>query len=256
MTEENVAPQLVAKPVSRKQTETGMPAPPAGSATEERQSHDDLEHVLEVERLERERAQLLVKLQDKEQAEQELRRENALLRETAPTVVFPPESIPPPAPVPSVPPSELEFLKQSLEIQSIEKTLVKSGWARKATIFGVLVAMAWNAFNTYRSRVPEQKVDGLKARVTQNEQLSRDEVEERALERQRTLQALRAIECWGKQTRGGFQRQGLDLSSLPSGGVKALKLGDEDPNRPGPPRFIAEEKCPDFPKLPPEGAAR
>lgn len=253
MTEEIAAPQLTAQPVPRKQTSAGMPAPPPEAALVleegDRQSHDDIEHVLEVERIERERAELLAQNQD-------LKQENALLRETAPTVVFPPESIPPPAPVPSKPPDEFELLKTNLDIKNIEKVLVKTGWARKATVVGVLLAMAWNAFNTYRSLVPEKKVDGLQARVTQNEQLSEKDITERVLEKQRTLQALRALECWGKQTRGGFQRQGLDLPSLPAGGIKALKLGDEDPNRPGPPRFIAEEKCPDFPKLPPEGAAR
>jgi hypothetical protein len=66
---------------------------------------------------------------------------------------------------------------------------------------------------------------------------------------------MRAIECWAKQLRGASRRQGLDLPSLPPGGITAFKLGDEDPNKPGPPRFVAVEKCPDFPPLPPDMAA-
>jgi hypothetical protein len=250
--EQNEAPQLVAKPVSRKQTEMGMPAPPPTANEEheaERQSYDDIEQVARIDQLERERAQLLVKLQDKEQ-------EVALLREIAPTVVFPPDSTPPPAPVPSKPPDEFELLKANLEIEKIEKTLVKSGLARKAMAIGIFLAIGWNAFNSYRARLPEKKVDGLQARVTQNEQLTERDVTERVLEKQRTLQALRAFECWGKQMRGGFQRQGLDLPALPAGGITVYRIGDEDPNHPGPPKFIATEKCPDFPRLPPEGAPR
>jgi len=247
--EESTAPPTGmprALPVPRMQTPVGMPAPPPiappADLAPDRESYDDLEQVLRLERIESERATLLAQNQD-------LKQENALLRETTPTLVFPPASIPPPAPAtaPSLPP---------LDINALRKAVQGSPLGRAAVILGIAAAIAWNAFNTFRAAVPEKRVDGLQARVSQNEQMGEKEIIERALEHQRTLQALRALECWGKQTRGGFQRQGLDLSSLPAGGIKALKLGDEDPNRPGPPRFIAEEKCPDFPKLPPEGAPR
>src|SRR5262245_31724080 len=88
--EENAVPPRgdhlpVAAPIARKQTPIGMPAPPANGPDSDgdRQSHDDLEHVLEVERLERDRAKLLADLQDAQA-------ENRLLREIGPAVVFPP----------------------------------------------------------------------------------------------------------------------------------------------------------------------
>ena len=93
------------------------------------------------------------------------------------------------------------------------------------------------------------------ARLSQNEQMSADDLKAQALKSDRDLRRARAEYCYFKQIRGALQRQGLDLQSLPAGGVKALRLGDDDPNRPGVPRFVAEEKCPDYPPLPPELAA-
>lgn len=225
--EENVAPQV--------------PRP-----DEARVSLDDAEHVRELERLERERAQLLAKLKDAEQ-------ENKLLRETTPTVVFPPPSIPPPAAVPASP---VVTSSAPADIKAIEKAIIGSKIGRRLVAIGIALGLIWNAFNTVRQQVPIQKAEQAAARTQQNEQLSAQESERLALERQRTLQALRAIRCWAKQTRGGFQRQGLDLTSLPSGGIRVLRVAQEDPNRPGPPTFIVDEKCPDFPELPPEGSPR
>jgi hypothetical protein len=189
---------------------------------------------MEVERLERERVQLLVKLQDKEQ-------ENRLLRETAPTVVFPPPSIPPAAPVPVI-------HSEPMDVKAIEKAISGGRLGKAAIGIGVLVALGWNAFNSVRS-APE-KVEAVQARVTQSEQQRDQKLIQDTLERQRTLQALRAIACWGKQLRGASARQGLDLPSLPPGGVTALRLDQGDPSKP--PAFVASEKCPDFPQLPPE----
>jgi hypothetical protein len=123
---------------------------------------------------------------------------------------------------------------------------------RVSVALGIALALAWNAFNSARVRVPEQKVDAVQARQQQNEQLSSKELEAQVLERERNLQRWRAVFCWAKQLRGASARQGLDLPSLPPGGINALRLGEEDPNRPGPPRFVADEKCPDFPPLPPQ----
>lgn len=229
--EENVAPQVVAKPQ--------RPPVPV------RAGHDDAEQVRELEKLERERAALLVQLQDTKQ-------ENKLLREMAPTVVFPPPSIPPPAKVPQVTVSS-----SPADIKAIEKMIVGSKLGRSAIVVGILAALAGNAFNMVRQQVPIQKAEQAVARTQQNEQLSAQESAQLALERQRTLQALRAIKCWAQQTRGGFQRQGLDLTSLPPGGIRVLRLAEEDPNRPPkPPIFIVDEKCPDFPELPPDSSAR
>ncbi len=238
---------LVAPPVTRKSTQIGMPAPPVPSG--DRASHDDLDRVLEIERFERERAQLLVKLQDAEAAKEAAEREAEQLR--TPTAAFPPVSVPPPPNLPSPVPSLIE-IKTEADIKKLEKYIVSSRLGRGAITVGILVALAWNGFNTARVRVPEQKVDAVQARQQQNERLSTKELEAQVLERQRNLQRMRAIECWARQLRGASARQGLDLPSLPPGGVTAYKLGDEDPNRPGPPRFIAVEKCPDFPELPPE----
>lgn len=242
--EKNVAPQLqTAQRVARKPTPVGMPAPPHVEE-QDRQSYDDIEHVAEVERLERERAQLLAELQDAKQ-------ENRLLRETAPTVVFPPPSIPPPGE-----PRAPKIDSESPDIKAIEKAILKSRLGRTVIGIGVLVAIGWNAFNTVRSTIPLQKAEAVQARVAQNEQASTKDIEARTLERERAQQRDRAYYCFFKQLRGASARNGLDLPSLPPGGVRALKLADEDPNRPGPPRFVAEEKCPDLPPLPPEGVPR
>lgn len=230
-------PLRVALPIGRKPTPVAMPAPPANPPAEEHQSYDDIEHVLEMEKLERERAVLLAKLQDSES-------ENRLLRETAPTVIFPPPSVPPAAPQPKPVPVELGAPSSS------KKAVLGHRLTQLATGAGIFVAIAWNAFNSYRAQ-PE-KVEAVQARVAQSEQQRDKAIASATLERQRTLRALRSTECMFKQVRGALQRQGLDLTSLPAGGIKVLKLADEDPNRPGVPRFIAEEKCPDFPQLPPE----
>lgn len=259
--EENVAPPhkdlAAAPPMARKPTPIGMPAPSA--APVRRESHDDLERVMEAERFERERAVLLVKLQDAEQVAQEATAaKDAALREVSqlrePAAPFPPLSVPPPAP--KVPPSAptLHEVKITSDIKALEKVVVSSRLGRAAITLGIMIALAWNAFNSVRQKVPEQKVEAVRERQKQNEQLSIEGLEAQALERERNLRRMRAIECWAKQLRGASHRQGLDLPSLPPGGVTAVKLGDEDPNRPGPPRFIAAEKCPDFPPLPPDTA--
>ncbi len=251
--EQNVAPPreeklLTAQPVPRTHTPIGMPAPPAVAAEieRERESYDDLEHVLEVERLERSRAELLAKLQDAEQ-------ENRLLREIAPTVVFPPPSIPPPGEQKPKPMVEAA----PLDIKTIEKLVVNSRLGKAAITCGILLALVWNAFNSVRATEPAQKVEAMRARVAQNEQMSGKELEAQTLERDRALRRERAEYCYFKQIRGAILRQGLDLPSLPPGGVTALRLGDDDPHRVtgSSPHFVAEEKCPDFPPLPPELAA-
>lgn len=241
--------------VPRKPTPVAMPAPPA--APLERESHDDLEHVMEVERIERERALLLVRLQDAEQAAEEANaaKEAALLEASqlrVPTVAFPPTSVPPPAPAsPESNPSLIE-IKTARDIKKLEKAIVGSRLGRGAVTVGIMLALAWNAFNSVRQRAPEQKVAAVQERLQQNERLSGKELEAQVLDRERNLRRWRAVECWARQLRGASQRQGLDLPSLPPGGVTAFKLGDEDPNKPGPPRFVATEKCPDFPALPPD----
>jgi hypothetical protein len=248
--EQNVAPPpeeklLVAAPMPRAQTPIGMPAPPAvHEEEEERQSYDNVEHVLEMQKLERERAQLLAQLQDAKQ-------ENRLLRETTPTVVFPPP--------PSIPPAaETKIIVSDppVDIKALQKAVLKSRAGRAAITLGILAALCWNAYNTVRVDVPIKKAEAAQARIAQTEQLSAEEIKNRAIESERNYQRWRAVYCYIKQLRGASARQGLDLPSLPPGGVKALRLGDEDPNRPGPPRFVAEEVCPEFPALPPESVAR
>lgn len=243
-------PVVTAQPVPRKPTPVGMPAPPHAAppqSEEERQSYDDLEHVLQLEKLERERAQLLAKLQDSEERASGAERERDRLREQAPVAIFPPESIRPPKPPAAVQQAVIES-----DIEQIQKAVVKSKLGRGAIIIGVMLALGWNAFNTVRLQVPVQKTEAIQARQAQTEQLSADEIKQRALESERNYLRWRAVYCYLKQLRGASARQGLDLPSLPPGGVKALRLGDEDPNRPGPPRFVAEEVCPEFPALPPE----
>jgi hypothetical protein len=241
--EENIAPPreeklLVAAPVARKPTPVGMPAPPHDE--EERQSYDDIEHVTLVDRLERERAQLLAELQDTKQ-------ENRLLRETAPTVVFPPPSIPPPPERQKAPVTE----SAPMDVKALEKALLHSRLGRGAVGLGILASFAWNAFNSVHAAAPE-RVDAVQARVSQSEQERDRKLVEDALERQRTLAALRALRCWGQQVRGALRRQGIDLQTLPAGGVTALRLDQGDPTKP--PAFVVEEKCPDFPQLPPEAS--
>jgi hypothetical protein len=251
VTEENVAPQLeekVARPVPRVRTPVGMPAPPPTVIINDgdRQSRDDIERVAEIDRIERERAQLLVELQD-------VKQENRLLRETTPTVVFPPPpSIPPPPAHKAAPASGDLKVFEDDGLKAIERAIVGSRLGRAAIGLGVLIALAWNAFNMVRADEPKQKTESLQARLSQTEQISTKDAEAQALERERNLRRWRATVCYMKQLRGAVARQGLDLPSLPPGGIKALRLGDEDPNRPGPPRFVAEEKCPDFPDLPPD----
>lgn len=243
---------LVAPPVARKPTPVGMPAPPPVPVRPG--SHDDVERVLEVERLERERAQLLSQLQDAEQARSAAEAQVEQLKK--PTVAFPPVSVPPPAAKdPSQRPSIAE-IKLAQDIKGMEKAIMASRWGRRAITTGVLLALVWNAFNSVRQRAPEQKVAAVQERLQQNERLSSNVLEAQILERDRNLRRMRAMECWVRQLRGASQRQGLDLPSLPPGGVTVFKLGDEDPNRPGPPRFVAVEKCPDFPPLPPDVAGQ
>jgi len=241
--EQNVAPPqrevLVARPVPRKQTPVAMPAPPPALPSGRPQSHDDLERVTEVERLERERAQLAAELQD-------ARQENSLLRETAPTVIFPPPSIPPSDPRPPKIPVE------SVAPVSTKKYVLSQRLMHLATALGIFGSIAWNAFNSYRTRNSPEKVDAVEVRVNQGERTRASEIAAVALERQRTLQALRASECMFRQIRGAIQRQGLDLTSLPAGGVEVVKIAPEDPNRPGVPAFITKEQCTPFPRLPPE----
>lgn len=238
---------LVAPPVARKPTPVGMPAPPAPPV--ERASHDDIERVQEAERFDRERAALLVRLQDAEEEALAARREAEQLR--VPVASFPP-------PVPKTPPPRPSLLEiqQAADLKALEKALLGSKWGKSAIAIGVLVALAWNAFNSVRQRAPEQKVAAVQERLQQNERLSTTELQAQALERDKNLRRMRAMQCWAQQLRGASQRQGLDLPSLPPGGVTALKLGDEDPNKPGPPRFVAGEKCPDFPPLPPDTATQ
>lgn len=228
-----------ASAVPRKQTPIGMPAPPpTGIPGSDRRSRDDLEHLAEIDRLERSRAELLVKTQDLEQ-------ENRLLREIAPTQIFPPPSIPPsnPDPKPKIK-VEVDSLAPSKHYRLSQRLM------HLATGLGIFVAIAWNAFNSYRS-APE-KVEALSAQAKQSKRQREDESVSRALADRRNLEALRALHCYAKQLRGASARQGLDLPSLPPGGVKALRLADDDPNRPGPPKFVAEEVCPKFPELPPD----
>lgn len=220
-------------------TDPGRKQPPL-SPRSNRKSHDDIESVMEMERLERERVQLLLQ-------KQELEEENARLRKEARVEVFPPLSIPPtPAP------PKIVSDANDLDIEKIKKSVAKSQWGKGAIAVGVLAALALNAFNLARSTVPIQKAEATQARVEQNERLSEEKIQ-KAYERDRvTMQALRALRCYAQQTRGGFQRQGLDLTALPPGGIKVVRVTDDDPNRPaGPPRFIVNEKCEDFPQLPP-----
>ncbi len=239
---------VAVSPVPRKQTVNGMLAPPTVEMDGDRQSRDDLEHVMQLEKLERERAALLAKLQDSEELRQQVERERDRLREQAPAAIFPPGSIrPPPSPPAAVQRAVIEG-----DIERIQKAVVKSKLGRGAIALGVAVALGWNAFNTARLAVPTQKAEAVQARQAQTEQLSAEDIKQRALESERNYLRWRATYCYLKQLRGASARQGLDLPSLPPGGVKALRLGDEDPNRPGPPRFVAEEVCPEFPALPPE----
>lgn len=232
-------PALTAATMPRKETPVGMPAPPAPSAP--RTSSDDIERVQEQDRFERERVKLLLE-------KQELEEENARLRKEQRTEVFPPVvSIPPPPAPPTVSSIPAD------EIEKIKKQIVKSKMGRAAVTLGVLAALALGAFNSARVLVPIQKSEATQARLEQTEKVTEESLRRKLENDQRTLQALRALHCYAKQTRGGFQRHGLDLTSLPPGGIKVVRLAEEDPNRPaGPPRFIVDEKCPDFPKLPPE----
>ena len=189
MNDEKRKPQLpTAQPVARKPTPTAMPAPPAN-----RQSHDDIESVIEKDRLERERVQLLLK-----------------------------------------------------------KQIAKSTWGKRAIGLGVCAALALGAFNSARSIIPIQKAEATQARLAQSEKVTEDQLRARIKQEEQTLAALRASNCYFKQIRGALQRQGLDLTSLPGGGIKVTRVADDDPNRVGAPRFIVEEKCPDFPQLPRE----
>lgn len=226
----------------RKPTPVGMPAPPAN-----RESHDDIESVMAMDRLERERVQLLLKKQELEDEKLVLETENARLRKEGRVEVFPPISIPPSPNAPKIIVSEAG----DLDIEKLKKMVAKSPGGRRAVVIGICAALAWNAFNTARSMIPIQKSEATQARVEQNEKLSEEKIQ-RAYEKDRvTAQALRALHCYAKQTRGGFQRQGLDLTSLPPGGIKVVRVTEEDPNRPaGPPSFIVNEKCEDFPHLP------
>lgn len=230
--EENVAPQLLkAQPVQRSRTPAGMLAPPIEPP--DRKSYDDLEHIATVDRLERERVELLA--------------ENRRLREQAPTFIFPPQSVPP-----SADPSEKPPIEVAPTPHPSEKFRVHQRIKQIATGLGVGVAIAWNAFNSYRS-TPE-KVEAVQTRLNQSEQQRTEEITQRVLKDQREAQRWRAVACWAKQLRGASQRQGLDLPSLPGGGVKALRLDQGDPSKP--PAFVAEEKCPDFPPLPPDPVAQ
>jgi len=234
--------------LTRKPARVGMPPP-----LPVRQSHDDLERVMEAERHERERALLLVKLQDAEEAKQAAIAETAaanrkIAQLRTPAVAFPPASIPPPG--------NKRVEAVDVDIRGLERVVLSSRLGRAAVALGILLALAWNAFNSVRAGVPEQKVEAVRERQKQNEQVTAQGLEVQSMERERNLRRMRAIECWAKQLRGASRRQGLDLPSLPSGGVTAYKVGDDDPNRPGPPRFVAVEKCPDFPPLPPDIATQ
>ncbi len=199
-------------------------------------------HMAKQDRFDRDRVRWLIE-------KQELEEENARLRRQGRTEVFPPViSIPPPPAPPTVSSVPVD------EIEKLKKQIVKSKMGRIAVTVGVLLALALNAFNMARATIPMQKAEAASAKATQNTQLTEESIKERLIEQQRTLRALRALHCYAKQTRGGFQRQGLDLSSLPAGGIRVSRLGDEEPNRQRQPRLVVDEKCPDFPELPPESS--
>lgn len=253
--EQNIAPPPrtplpVAQPVSRMQTPVGMPAPPPTPVERERESYDDLDQVLRIERMERERAQLLAQLQDAQEAALDARQEARTLREIAPVAIFPPPSLPPPPSSEKKKPApiDLERLASDLDIKALEKALAGSKLGRAAVGLGILVALGWNAFNSVRS-APE-RVEAVQARITQSEKDRDEKLVQDDRERQRNLQALRAIYCWGKQLRGASARRGLDLPSLPPGGVTATRIDQGDPSKP--PVFVAAEPCPTPPVLPPE----
>lgn len=212
------------------------PLPPRPS-----ESLDDIHQVLNQDRLEKERVQLLLE-------KQELEEENARLRKEARVEVYPPVvSVPPPPATPTV-----TISSAPIDIARLEKQLAKSKIGKAAMTIGVLVAIGWNAFNTARSMVPIQKSEATQARLTQTEKVTEESLRAQIEKDARTLQALRALHCYAGQARAGFQRQGLDLTSLPSGGITIVRLGDDDANRPGAPKFMAKEICPEFPKLPSE----
>ena len=216
-----------------------MPAPPAN-----RQSHDDIESVIEMDRLERARVQLLLK-------QRELEEENARLRKERPVEVFPPQSVPPFPPPPGTPQIIVSDVSE-LDFEKLKKQVAKSAWGKRAITFGVCAALALGAFNMTRSAIPIQKAAATQARLEQTEKLTEDQLRARIKQEEQTLAALRASSCYFKQIRGALQRQGLDLTSLPGGGIKVTRIAEDDPNRVGAPRFIVEEKCPDFPQLPRE----
>lgn len=236
---------LVAPPVTRKATPVAMPAPPPTSVAPG--SHDDMERVLEVERLERERATLLAQLQEAQAEVAATKAEADQLR--VPVASFPPEPKVPAAAAPT--PSLLE-IKNAADLKQLHKAVVRSSFGKTAVTFGILLALALNGYNLARTRAPEQKVAAVQERLQQNEKLTTEELGIRIREHENNLRRMRALQCWVKQLRGASQRQGLDLPSLPPGGVTVFKMGDEDPNRPGPPRFVVVEICPDFPPLPPD----
>lgn len=246
--EENVAPLRdriqTAQPVPRTQTPVAMPAPPPAAEVHERESSDDLEQVLHIDKLERERAQLLVQVQDANERAEAAELDAKRARTNAPTLSFPPPPVEPP---PSEkPPRQPEPTKT----RSIKPPLTLSeGLTRLAVGSGLFIAIAWNSFNSARI----DKVKSVEQRVTLSEKERELEVEQRVLRDQSELQRWRAVHCYMGQLRGAIQRQGLDLPELPPGGIKVLKLAEE-PNRP--PQFVADGKCPEFPKLPPESPGR
>lgn len=185
---------------------------------------------------ERERVLTLAEIQD-------LRQENDRLRQLAqPTIAFPPApSVPPSGPKPAP--------ATTATITDPPKRHAR--WKETAIGLGIAAAMGWNAFLSHKTLPKADKVDAVAARQKQNEQQASERAVEEALARQERELLVKVMRCWGQQLRGASQRNGLDLPSLPAGGITVKKLAAEDPNRPGAPAFIVADPCPQLPDTKP-----
>ena len=58
-------------------------------------------------------------------------------------------------------------IKTEADIKKLEKAIMISRLGRGAITAGIVIALAWNAFNSVRQKVPEQKVEAVRERQKQ-----------------------------------------------------------------------------------------
>jgi hypothetical protein len=104
---------------------------------------------------------------------------------------------------------------------------------------------------TFRlDRAPPERVNTTREWVAAVERDGKEKAAEIATLKDYVRRRDEADECRDRHLRAAFQRQGIDLPGLPSGGVKWLTEALPAPDKRKPPTFFPAESCPPRPKPP------